>query len=218
MPAIADRLRQYATAIADPTRGKIIMELDRTGELTATQLARRLGMNANNIYHHMRVLLELGVVDPPRIEPGQTYVEKYYRINPMIEAAVRLDPAWYDREQQTMTVEDRQAVIVSTCLTMSHLLREAAFTYGEMNAEALDQYARGEQLMMLAIGHLSRRHLVSQLAILRRAFEEEDREFAEDLSPRTDVMLVASLPFVGAQSADKTVSRANESRAASIDR
>src|SRR5207248_140852 len=88
MPVIAQRLSQYAEAMADPTRGMILVELDRAGELTATQLARRLDLSPNNVYHHMRVLLQLEVVDPPRAVPGDTYVEKYYHINPEIRAAL----------------------------------------------------------------------------------------------------------------------------------
>lgn len=196
MPVIANQLRQYATAMADPTRGMILTELERAGELTATQLARRLDLSPNNVYHHMRVLLQLEVVDPPRAVPGETYVEKYYHINPQILAALRLDPEWYERVRESLTVEDRQAIIVSICMTMSHLLRQAARDFEGMDATTLDRYVREERLVMLSINRVSREQLTSRLAILRDALTEEDREFAEDLSPQSDLMLIAALPLL----------------------
>jgi DNA-binding transcriptional ArsR family regulator len=194
MPAIADQLRQYAEAIADSTRGTILVELDRAGELTATQLARRLGLTANNVYHHMRVLLQLGVVDPPRVVPGDTYVEKYYHVNLELRAALRLDPGWYDPAHETLTLEDRQSSVVSFCLTMSHLLRRAAQEYQEMDPETLDRHAREQQLMMFSISRISREELKARLQTIQLALFDGDSEWAEDLKPRTDLLLIAGLP------------------------
>jgi hypothetical protein len=135
----------------------------------------------------------LGVVDPPRRVPGETYVEKYYRINPELQAALRLDPDWYNEAQKTMTAEDRQALTVGVCLTMANLLRQTAREYGEMDADRFSQL-HDEHAMHLAVNRISRRQLDARLAILHEAFERQDWEFAEDLSPRTDLMLLAVLP------------------------
>src|SRR4051794_1988533 len=105
-PSLTEQLRQYAGAMADPTRGTILFELDQAGELTATQLAARLDMPANNIYHHMRVLVRLGVIEKTRIVPGNTYVEKYYAIKQELRATLRLDPSWLERIERTLTPED----------------------------------------------------------------------------------------------------------------
>jgi DNA-binding transcriptional ArsR family regulator len=193
MLVITDRLQHYAEAITDPTRGRILLELDHGGELTATQLARRLGLGVNNVYHHMRILLGLGVVDPPRRVPGDTFVEKYYCINPELQAALRLDPAWYTEAQQTMTAEEKQALTVGVCLTMANLLRQTAREYQEMDAERFAQL-HDEHTMLLGISRLSRAQLESRLSLLYETFEREDWEYAEDLSPRTDRMLLAVLP------------------------
>src|SRR5215472_13102140 len=95
---LEELLRSYIKALSDATRGAIVQELGHVDELTATQLAHRLGLSANNVYHHMRILLQLGVVDPPRAVPGPTYVEKYYRLNPQLRLATE-DPNWLDRTQ-----------------------------------------------------------------------------------------------------------------------
>src|SRR5215469_6699259 len=65
-------LRNTIEAMLDPTRGAILLELERAGEMTATQLARQLDLTANNVYHHMRVLSRLGILEPPRTVPGKT--------------------------------------------------------------------------------------------------------------------------------------------------
>lgn len=195
MPKIADQLQQYATAVADPTRGMILVELDRNGEATATQLARKLGLTANNVYHHMRILLQLGVVDPPRVVPGQTYVEKFYHINPETRAALRLDPGWYDQGREGATAEDRKTIVVSLLQTMAHLLRQAARDYEALDAETLDEQIRTEAVVMLSLNRIGRAELESRLAAIRTLLESESREFAKDSSPRTDLMLMAALPL-----------------------
>jgi DNA-binding transcriptional ArsR family regulator len=194
MHVIASRLQRFAEAITDPTRATIVAEIDRAGELTATQLARRLDLTPNNVYHHMRVLRDLDVVDPPRIAPGDTYVEKYYHINPELRAALRLDPQWYDVAQNAMTAEDRQTAIVSHCLTMSHLLRRAAREYAEMDPNQLDRQLRDHMVIMVGISRIGRKELADRLQALRVAMEEGDRKWAESTDARTDLLLIAGLP------------------------
>jgi DNA-binding transcriptional ArsR family regulator len=172
----------------------ILLELRREKELTATQIAHRLGLTPNNVYHHMRVLLRLGVVDPPRPVPGETYVEKYYQLKPDIRAAMRLDREWFDRVQPAMTAEDRKEVLITLCLTMAHLLRQAARRYQDMDAESFDQLAHEQQLVMLSINEISRERLKFRLQALGEVLEEEQKEFPTHPSPPTDLVLIASLP------------------------
>jgi DNA-binding transcriptional ArsR family regulator len=194
MTALSEQLRQYAVAISDPTRGSIVVELDRAGELTATHLARRLGLTANNVYHHMRVLRGLGVVDPPRAVPGDTYVEKYYRINPELQAAVRLDQDWYERVGPTLAPEDRQALVISVCLTMAELLRRAARNVREMETGTFMRQVTEEQMLTLSMNRISRGQMQARMQAVRAVLEQQDREWAEDTAPRTELMLLAGLP------------------------
>lgn len=55
-----DRLVRIATALADPLRLRALREL-RDGPMTATELARRLGVPRTSLHHHVRVLLAAGV-------------------------------------------------------------------------------------------------------------------------------------------------------------
>jgi DNA-binding transcriptional ArsR family regulator len=197
MLAISDRLKQFATVMADPTRGLILVELDQNGEATATQLAARLGLTPNALYHQMRLLVEAGVVDPPRAVPGDTYVEKFYSINPEVRAALRLDPWWYDRVKADLSIEDRQAMVVSHCLMMAHLLRRVARAYAAADAEALDAYMGINGPLLLSNKRVSRKELAFRCAGIREMLESSEREFAEDLDSRSDLVLIATLPGLG---------------------
>jgi DNA-binding transcriptional ArsR family regulator len=194
VPAIADRLNQYATAISDPTRGMIVLELDRAGELTATQLARRLGLTANNVYHHMRVLLQLGVVGQPRVVPGDSYVEKYYSIDPELQAALRLDQEWYQRVGPTLTPEDQRALTISLCLTMSELLRRAARNTRTPEQESLSAFLDDRRQHLLSMNRLSPAQMRDRLERMRLVLQDEDRAWAEETDARTDLFLMAGLP------------------------
>lgn len=195
--AISDRLKQFATVMSDPTRGLILVELDQNGEATATQLAGRLGLTPNALYHQMRLLVEAGVVDPPRAVPGDTYVEKFYSINPEVRAALRLDPWWYDRVKEDMSLEDRQALVVSHCLLMAHLLRRVARAYAAADSAVLDEFIRDHGSLLLSNKKVSRRELEFRIEGIRTTIESAEREFAEDVEPREDLVLVAALPMLG---------------------
>jgi len=210
MDTLAERLRGLIAAFSDPTRGAIVMELEHMGELTPTQLARRLGLTANNVYHHMRVLRELGVVEPPRAVPRETYVEKYYRLTPELLAAIPRDPQWLDRAQAPLTPQDRKALFIGLCLTLAHLLLRAARRYEAMDAEALDRLINEQQFGMLSINTMGRERLTRRLAALRDVQREEAEGQAEeaDSEAATNVVLMAALPLLwdepdaGARDAD----------------
>ncbi|HET9109265.1 MAG TPA: winged helix-turn-helix domain-containing protein [Ktedonobacterales bacterium] len=206
MATVAELLRNYIAAISDPTRGAILMELGHAQELTPTQIARRLGMTANNVYHHMRVLREMGVVDPPRAVPRETYVEKYYRVNADLVAAVNSDPEWLDKMQVSLTAADRKALFTGVCMTMAQLLMRAARRYEAMDDDAFDQLVYQRQLGMASINNMRRDKLERRLATLRDMLAKEqadDRAGAEASgasaseapSAERDTVLMAGLPL-----------------------
>lgn len=190
-------LRNYIKALSDATRGAIVQELGHADELTATQLAHRLGLTANNVYHHMRILLRLGVVNPPRAVPGPTYVEKYYRLNPELRRATE-DPNWLDRTQAAMMPAERKALMIGMCLMMAHRLQRAARRYEAMDAAAFDEMAHTQQLMMVSINDMGRERLLARLQALRAMLQRENEEhpWPEDHAPETDMVLMACLPAI----------------------
>lgn len=145
---LADQVRACVTAMGDPTRGLILMELAQAEELTPTQIARRLRIPPNNVYHHMRILRRLDIVEPPRAVPGETYVEKYYRLKPNLRRLLRQDTEWIDRTQEQMSAEERKALAISMCLGQIHLLQQAVRRYQAMDTETFDRIAYQERLGM----------------------------------------------------------------------
>lgn len=209
MGTVAELLRQYIAALSDPTRGAIMVELAHAEELTPTQIARRLGLTANNVYHHMRVLRELGVVDPPRAVPRETYVEKYYRINADLVAAVNSDPEWLDKLQAPMTSADRKALFTGMCMTTAQLLMRAARRYEAMDDDAFDSLVYQRQMGMVSINHLTREQLMRRLASLRAMLAEEHaadaatQQGADAKVPAPPHMaLMVGLPFIWEDEAD----------------
>ena len=210
MATLADLLKQYIVAMYDPTRGAILMELGQEGELTPTQIARRLGVTANNVYHHMRVLRELGIVDPPRAVPRETYVEKYYRINPELAAAVNSDPDWVDKTQADMSSADRKALFCGMFMTMAQLLMRAARRYQAMDDDDFERRFYDTQNIMASVNTMDQAKLTRRLTSLRGMLAEEwsadADERAQDAtdaaagSPRRhddrNLILMASLPLL----------------------
>lgn len=204
MATVKELLRRYIQAMTDPTRGAILGELYYAGELTPTQIARRLGLTANNVYHHMRVLRGLDIVEPPRVVPRETYVEKYYRIAPETLAVLGTDPEWFDRVQDTLTAEDRKELIVALCLTMAQMLQRAARRYAAMDAHALLDLIHERKLGMLSINLMGRERLEERVRSLREMLLEEHeagltepRQADSDATERPqNVVLMAALPLL----------------------
>jgi DNA-binding transcriptional ArsR family regulator len=194
-------LRNYITAMTDPTRGMIVMELGHASELTPTQLAKRLGLSANNVYHHMRVLRELGVVDPPRAVPRETYVEKYYRVTPELERLTSADPFWLDKAQARMSAADRKALIIGVYLTAARLLTRAARRYEAMDSATFEEIIYQRELGMVSLNSMSRERMVGRLAALRGVLREENDarraagEPPDDPADERDMVIMAGLPL-----------------------
>jgi DNA-binding transcriptional ArsR family regulator len=64
--------------LADETRRRIIYLL-RAKELTVSQIAEQLDKTPQAIYHHIRKLLECGLVDVAKEERLGHFIETYYR-------------------------------------------------------------------------------------------------------------------------------------------
>lgn len=189
-------LQRAITAFLEPTRAAILMELGRSGELTATQLARRLGLTANTISHHLRVLSGLGLLEPPRVVPGKTYVEKFYQVKRELVLSPR-DPWWMDRASQSLTAEERKAVLISMLLWASQILRQAAQRYEHMDPKALDDLFGHLQVGMISINSMHRDRLQYRLAALRELLAREAVLFPEtegETNP-TNIVIMAGLPL-----------------------
>ncbi len=193
---LEQRLSHLVEAMTDPTRGAILVELGDAGECTATQLAHRLELTANNVYHHMRVLRRLEVVPPPRAVPGPTYVEKYYRLHPDLAQAVH-GPFWLDHVLDTQPPAVLRRLMAAELLVLSHLLRRAAAGVDALDDDAVRQQ-RLDARAMVSYGRLSDRRYAERLERMR-AIVQAEAEPAEPRSPATDaraphLVLMVGLP------------------------
>lgn len=187
MDDVQSLLRKYLDALSEPTRANLLLELNAAGELTATQLARRLGLSVNNVYHHIRVLNRLGVLDAPRIVPGPTYVEKYYRVLPAISTS---DPGWYDSASRDLPVAERQARWAAFCAQTGQLLLRAAERYAAMSPEDWERTVLAEESGMISLRLMAPERYRDDLRQLRDIVNQPNEGDAEC----DQVMIVAALP------------------------
>ncbi len=64
--------------LADATRRRMI-NLLKAKQLTVSQIAESLNKTPQNIYHHIRKLVDGGLVEVAREERTENFVERYYR-------------------------------------------------------------------------------------------------------------------------------------------
>ena len=188
MDDLQSMLRNYLEALSEPTRANLLLELQAAGELTATQLARRLGLSVNNVYHHIRVLNRLGVLAAPRVVPGPTYVEKYYHVLPAISDAT--DAGWYDTASSGLSTAERQARWAAFCATVGQLFLRAAERYAAMSPEDWNRTVLARKSGMISLRLLSARSYEADLATLRDLVNQPS-EGDEDSQ---QVMIIAALP------------------------
>jgi DNA-binding transcriptional ArsR family regulator len=96
------------TALADPTRRKILELLSQTGELTATEIYRQFSISSPAISQHLKILREASLV-----QVEKRAQQRVYRINPetllKIEGwAHNLSQLWADRFDQLETVLEQE--------------------------------------------------------------------------------------------------------------
>ncbi len=185
-------LKAYIEAVSEPTRASILMEIEKAGELTATQLAERLDLTPNNVYHHLRVIKRFGVLDEPRVVPGSTYVEKYYRLRAELSEAFK-DPGWLDRAQQDLSVEARQAFWCAFAMVAGQLMIRAAKQYQAMDPATWQETVLQQPTGMISLRELGPSQYQENLATLRAQVVNRP---TEDGEPHQYVLLIAALPGI----------------------
>lgn len=199
---LAQRLSNLVEALGDPTRGGILLQLEHDEERTPTQLARALGVSANNVYHHMRVLRRLEVVGPPRAVPGPTYVEKYYRLHPDLVRATT-DPYWLDQVLEGEPPDVRRRVRAAELLLLANLLRRAA-----AQAEALSddevRTQRQDALSMVSVARVPRPRYLRRLERMRAIVAAERRDGPEEPGNRRgqDLVMMVGIPALWSDDTD----------------
>ncbi len=114
-PDIEAIAEQVFTALADPTRRKILATLAAGGPATATDLADRLPITRQAIAKHLVLLTDAGLVTA---EPGERRRIRYRLRSTPVQVAQQFLAAlahdWDDRLQALKEHLDRSALVLTT--------------------------------------------------------------------------------------------------------
>ncbi len=196
-------LRSYLEALSEPTRASILLELSAAGELTATQIARRLELSVNNVYHHIRALNRLGVLAEPRIVPGPSYVEKYYKVRDIMGMS---DPLWHDNASEGLSPAEQQMHWAAFCAHLGQIFMRAAKRYAALTPEEWERAVFARQTGMLSLRLLDDEHYLEDLNKVRQITSAPNPSDGET----QNVMVIAALPELMRLPAEGTLRGAQE--------
>lgn len=81
-----------ARSLAHPVRGHILVRLGEVGSLSASQVARELGVKASDLSYHFRSLRGKGLIDQAHLVQRRGFTERVYKLADPI--FLFDDPAW----------------------------------------------------------------------------------------------------------------------------
>jgi len=90
-----DRRADILAVLTHPTRRNIRDLLRKHGELTLTEIAHRLGLSEQNVYHHLTKLVEAGVVDKRKDKIDGRLVT-FYRLSRTYNELIKEDDVKVD--------------------------------------------------------------------------------------------------------------------------
>jgi DNA-binding transcriptional ArsR family regulator len=131
--------------LADETRRKILRFLGKE-EMSATDLAKKLGKNHSSIVHHLNTLLDAGLIKITRQEQVRNMIQPYYMaiskdffVSYRVTEALEEDPdysAWTDGylerlveglEMYGVTLPDEETPRVKQLLLKCHIYNKKAY-------------------------------------------------------------------------------------------
>jgi predicted transcriptional regulator len=143
-----DKLMQI---FANPTRSAILYELTRYEECSATDLAKILNQKVNNIYYHLRILENDGIVNSPRSVVKLNYVEKYYSLSQKFLASVNVDKFTWKQSQKKLPIEQRRDIAITALNLITSILRWRTEEYKQMSKEQMDKlWSKEEEWVTLS--------------------------------------------------------------------
>src|SRR5689334_9472065 len=80
MPTQRERMERKRRAGTDPTRLRMLELMSDGEEWTAKELAAELGLGANSLYHHLRVLEDAVLIEKAGTRAPGRMVETTYRL------------------------------------------------------------------------------------------------------------------------------------------
>ena len=185
-------------ALTDRTRGMIFHELLLHGEMTATRLAGRLGLQFRNVVYHVQQLQRAGIVERCREVVSGFRVEKYYRLSEEILWAFRGDHKSVDRTMKAASPEERRAIYVSHLAMAANILARSAEHVARMDLDEFEEEFSRQRLGMVGFGPLSRESYRQQLEAARAQIAAvqwgSPGDTASSSEQRSDLIVLAFLP------------------------
>jgi DNA-binding transcriptional ArsR family regulator len=178
-------------AMENPTKLGIILLLLERERMTVTQMQKFMGLSRANLYHFVQELVKAKVLTEPESVVKGNYVEKYYRINPVLRHS------GYEQQKIVLSAgpEELRNIISSFFISLSlhfRLYAQRALTADSKKlVEIASAAKRGK--MMLTFHLMSKRkfeYVVSEFAdVLKTAHRKFDEIGAE-----TSRLVVVALP------------------------
>lgn len=87
-----------ARSLAHPIRGHILVRLGEVGSLSASQVARELGVKASDLSYHFRSLRGKGLIDQSHLVQRRGFTERVYKL---------ADPAFFFDEHEWARIPEK---------------------------------------------------------------------------------------------------------------
>ena len=184
-------------ALTERTRGMIFHELLLHGEMTATRLAGRLGLQFRNVVYHLQQLQGAGIVERCREVVSGFRVEKYYRLSEEVLGAIRGDHTSVDRALKDASPEERRAMYVSHLAMAANILARSAEYVARMDLDEFDEEFGRQRLGLVGFGRLSRESYQQQLDVARTQIASVrwgPPDSALEGEQRSDLIVLGFLP------------------------
>jgi len=164
-----------------------------SGEMSASVLAERLGLDLNTVAYHIRRLANAGLIRLTRQVAYRGSVrEKFYQVTPSVRLSLEAQPQALTAVTSSGTPEERRGIYLAHILVAAHLLARAPAHYSDFDAGLLDSLLLDERLSTVAVGRVSRSALAEMVQLIRAIL---DREWADKVQePHRDFVVFAALP------------------------
>ncbi len=135
---IEDLTEAYVQSMKNTTKASIIFQLDRTPEMTATEISKAIDEDVDVIYYHLKYLRKLGLVSKPRVEIRGNYLEKYYSLTPeMRRSSSEADKSYYEKLKEMDPIEYKK-VLLSTFALLKSVVTGSANQIETADARAIN--------------------------------------------------------------------------------
>jgi DNA-binding transcriptional ArsR family regulator len=172
--------------VADETRRKMIYLL-RAKEMTVSQLAETLGKTPQAIYHQIKKLVEVGLVEVAREERVDHFIETYYRAAAEVFEFHHGEPGSAEAEKQAKEAFEALSKIGLPITADKETLQKVIKVEATQNKIGLPPDLEEKIAQLGDVGFLTKSH-VYKLAQLALMSEKQFNEWIESERALREIM------------------------------